>query len=173
MTTTEKRLILLLGGAVLVVGLMVSMRTYKKREAELIAERKEWLLLREEGEKWLAEKPLWEERGKLLQETRPLSENPEKETAALLEFLQASAAEAGVRLLEQRILPQESSGNYTAIGIELRTESSMEAFCKWLEEIQEAKRLRHAGLVRLTYRGEDEKLIGQVIAREFLVSQSP
>ena len=94
----------------------------------------------EELQNWIDQAALWEQRANWLAENPPPVWERDVTESELVQELQTSLAEAGMEILNQRLLETSDLPGFREIGVQLQLRGSTEAVVRWLHQLQQPGR---------------------------------
>lgn len=137
LTNNERKLSIALGVILLVFGNFFAINWLLQQEKEQSKRREDGVLAVREAESWLAEKTMWLERKKWLDEKQPTLANPEQANSELLQSLQTSARKHQINIIEQALLEPSRQPFYQETSVRIKVTGSLESVVKWMNEIQQ------------------------------------
>jgi hypothetical protein len=141
LTQREKKLaVILLGAIFLMLNLFVVLFLIGRQgalEKKLTAQRAD----QRDAKSWLAQKDLWLQREKWMNEKQPKLQTVGQANAALLESLQTSARAQSLNILDQSFVEVKPDTKaqlpYQEISVRLNVGGSLESVARWLADIQQ------------------------------------
>lgn len=134
---SERRLLAIFG---IVVGLLLNILLVdwllqQEKKGEALLSQSSLKLKTDQG--WLADRDLWEDRGRWLDAQQPALSNANGAGADLLQSLGASAREQNIRIVDQEILPPRFQSAFQEIGVRMEVSGSLESMIRWLYRLQQ------------------------------------
>ena len=140
--SSEKILFALCGGVVLLVGVWFLSDIYTGR-LKLAQEKIENLNPRFKAAVAAAsDAPFWKERQQWLDATMPVMKDSGQAHSTLLEELQSSAAERGLRLSQPVLLKPEATPHFRELGINFQITGPDSALFRWLADLQSPEKFQ-------------------------------
>ena len=142
LTKSEKRLSLVLGVAILVMGTFYLVSYLLDIESDL------WLKIRgleanaNTDQVWLREKQFWLDRKKWIDQKQPRVAAGGVPQSELLQSLTASAQNHKLTIQEQSFAEAKSTANYQAVAVRLKLTGSLEDVVRWLVEVQQPEKFQ-------------------------------
>lgn len=141
LTPREKRLAVILTGAIFLLLNLFVVTYLIGRQAALEKRRTS---LRNEQSKaagWLAQREMWLQREKWMNEKQPKLQTVGQANSALLESLQTSARGHDINIVEQSFVEVKADTKsqlpYQEIAVRLKVGGSLESIARWLVDVQQ------------------------------------
>lgn len=133
----ERRLIVMLSGAIFVIVNLFGVSSLFQRQGQLqsrlIALRNE----RREAKSWLVEKDMWQKRKEWLDKNQPKLHTTGEGNASLLETVQTTARKNNITIVEQGFAEPTPQPAYQEIAVKLKVSGTLESITRWLVELQQ------------------------------------
>ncbi|MCC6355975.1 MAG: type 4a pilus biogenesis protein PilO [Verrucomicrobiae bacterium] len=133
LTTSEKRLMLVLGLLLFAVANLIVWNYLAARRSELLTERARQSSAQMEHRTWLGQRDLWMQRMDWLEKNQPPSTSP----SALLESVQQAAQKHGIEIKDPKLVSPNAQPLYLEIAVGLSAIGTIEKLTSWIAEIQQ------------------------------------
>ncbi len=136
LTSSEKNLSLLLGGALFLAANLLGGSFYLRKSKLLRMEIDALKNRRIEASVWIEEKELWESRAKWIADNQPRRPESGDPSSNLLEEIQRTAREHQLQILEQSLQDPVKKPSVFEVAIRLKVGGSFENIVLWLASLQ-------------------------------------
>ncbi len=94
----------------------------------------------EELQNWIGQAAEWEKKAAWISENPPPQWDQDVSESGLVEELQASLADSGMEILNQRLLETSDLPGFHEIGVQLQLRGNTESVVRWLHQLQQPGR---------------------------------
>jgi hypothetical protein len=141
-TKGEKRLLIMLGLAIFVLGTFYLVSYLLDIESGLALKIRGLEANVNTDQVWLREKQFWLDRKKWIDQKQPRVAAGGVPQSELLQSLTASAQNHKLTIQEQSFAEAKSTANYQAVAVRLKLTGSLEDVVRWLVEVQQPEKFQ-------------------------------
>jgi hypothetical protein len=141
-TKGEKRLSLVLGVAILVMGTFYLVSYLLDIESDLGLKIRGLEANANTDQVWLREKQFWLDRKQWIDQKQPRAAAGAVPQSELLQSLTTSAQNHKLTIQEQSFADAKSTANYQAVAVRLKLTGALEDVVRWLVEVQQPEKFQ-------------------------------
>ena len=141
-TKGEKRLSLVLGVAILVMGTFYLVSYLLDIESDLGLKIRGLEANANTDQVWLREKQFWLDRKQWIDQKQPRAAAGAVPQSELLQSLTTSAQNHKLTIQEQSFADAKSTANYQAVAVRLKLTGTLEDVVRWLAEVQQPEKFQ-------------------------------
>jgi len=141
-TKGEKRLSLVLGVALLVMGTFYLVSYLLDIESDLSLKIRSLEANANTDQVWLREKQFWLDRKRWIDQKQPRVAAGAVPQSELLQSLTTSAQNHKLTIQEQSFADAKSTANYQAVAVRLKLTGTLEDVVRWLVEVQQPEKFQ-------------------------------
>lgn len=154
LTARERVLLTGLGLAVFGAANLFGLRALLGERAALVRQVDQLRLEQRADAGLLQDQSLWQQRGEWLDKKQPRFQEPGKENASFLEYLQSSLRSKGLAIADQRLNDSVAGPGGQGASVDLEIHGSLQSFIEWLAVLQNPENFRT--VPRLTLKSDSE-----------------
>lgn len=159
MKDSEKKLLLVFVGAVLIAGLVVLFQFYFKEKRKIESEGDSLALQVVEIDALMEERDLWLARGEWLNENQPPFTSEDQANIQLYRDAGAEGFE-GVEITNRRQIAIEETEHFVQVGVDITAKGSLESIFRWLHHLQHPESFRVvSNLLVQPQKDDDSKIV--------------
>ncbi len=169
----ETRLLILFGAAVFLALNLFAVRAWTQHRAALVAKISQTRAAISTGQSWISAAGALESANSWMQQNPPPSHSGEQASTELLNTVRALAEQSDLKLVEETLLPNESSPSADSAILQTKLSGPFSGFAKFLFGLQSPTAWRAVDKMAIRSDAEPPNVIVDMVVRQYYRAPSP